>query len=90
MAHFALTQDMNGRATFASTRINIGFQADNIALTNRGATLVEVSWDGVTVHDRLEPSSNRFLSGGDFQRSVVWLRSAAGGANPVDVVAVQE
>jgi hypothetical protein len=91
MANFAQTIDLNGLATFtASSRIRFGFQADNLIMTNRGASAVEYSFDGVAVHGRLEPSNFRTISMMDFQRTQVFFRTAAVIANLVDVEAVQQ
>jgi hypothetical protein len=67
-------------ATFpADPQIIFGFLSDGFTFLNRGATVVEYSFDGVTLHGDLNPadSSKSVIFNGRTEDRV-WFRAPAG------------
>ena len=63
-------------ASFPDTpQVDFGFLSQGFALLNRGATIIEYSFDGDTVHGDLNPADSSVSMSFDYRtESKIWFR----------------
>lgn len=97
MADFFTRVDISGVNAFSDPGALIAFQFESLEQTvhndnSSGAAVVEVSFDGVEVHARLQGTGpSKVINWSQHVRSKLWLRRAAGGpsgARWVEVLAI--
>jgi hypothetical protein len=60
-------------------QVNFGFNSQGFSLLNRGAAVVQYSFDGTTVHGDLDPSDDSIGRIFDIRTECkIWLKSASG------------
>jgi hypothetical protein len=83
MSNFYQRQDVSAvnQFTDAPNPIAIGFESSAQGLVNQSDIPIEVSFDGVNVHGRLEATGpSQGLSFDDQRASKIWIRRAGAGA----------
>lgn len=92
MADFYDRRDLDGVVTF--TLLPIGFEATEQSVFNDAAVataIVEVSFDGVNVHARLEGSGpSQAITWADHVRNKIWVRNGGGPAGARLVVTMAQ